>query len=165
MRSATTTYPGHPSSVPTARRWVVATLAAWGLDDTAWTAAQVVSELATNCTLHARSDFTIRVAVDSGCVRLEAEDDSPIPLQSRAAYSSTATTGRGLGIVSRLSTEWGVTAKDPGKTVWALLAVEGADLQGAEDERSEHQAARTGPGAGSAPAGTRAAVAGRSVAA
>ena len=102
VRSATTTFRGHPASVPAARRWVVATLAEWGLQATGWAAAQIVSELATNCTLHARSDFTVRVALDSTCLRIEAEDASPVALQSRA-YSATSTTGRGLGIVDVLA--------------------------------------------------------------
>ena len=43
--AATTSLQGHPSSVPEARRWTVTTLTSWGLGVTAWTAAQVVSEL------------------------------------------------------------------------------------------------------------------------
>ena len=123
MPSATTSLPGHPSSVPQARRWTVTTLASWGLDVTAWTAAQVVSELATNCTLHARSDFVLRLRVEGECVRVEASDALPGGLLARQ-YSSTATTGRGLRIVETLSSSWGVTSSVDGKTVWALLPLE-----------------------------------------
>lgn len=123
MRSATTSLGGHPSSVPEARRWTVSTLSSWGLDVTAWSAAQVVSELATNCTLHARSDFEVRLSVEGECVRVEASDRAPGGLQARA-YSSTATTGRGLRIVEGLSSSWGVVPTADGKTVWALLPLE-----------------------------------------
>ena len=99
------------------------TLGSWGLDVTAWTVAQVVSELATNCTLHARSDFVVRLAVEGESVRVEASDGVPGGLQARQ-YSSTATTGRGLRIVESLSSDWGVTATEDGKTVWALLPLE-----------------------------------------
>lgn len=163
VRNATSTFRGDPSSVPAARRWVVATLADWGLDATGWTAAQVVSELATNCTLHARSEFTVRVRLDDACVRLEAEDGSPAPLQSRAP-SATATTGRGLGIVDVLSVEWGVARAVDGKTVWVLLAVDAADLVPSEDERTGAASPSAAQGS-SAPAGTRVAAAGRAVAA
>ena len=101
----------------------MATLASWGLDVTAWTAAQVVSELATNCTLHARSDFVLRLRVEGECVRVEAGDVVPGGLLARQ-YSSTATTGRGLRIVESLSSSWGVTSSADGKTVWALLPLE-----------------------------------------
>ena len=93
VRSASTSLRGHPPSVPDARRWTVSTLTSWGLDVTAWSAAQVVSELATNCTLHARSDFALRLTVEGECVRVEATDGVPGGLHARQ-YSSTATTGR-----------------------------------------------------------------------
>jgi anti-sigma regulatory factor (Ser/Thr protein kinase) len=163
VRSATSTFRGQPSSVPSARRWVVATLVEWGLDTTSWTAAQVVSELATNCTLHARSDFTVRLVLDAACVRLETEDGSPAPLQARA-YSATSTTGRGLGIVDGLAVEWGVASHTDGKTVWALLAVDAADLSASDDDA----AARPTPAAtrsSSAPGNAPVALAGRGAAA
>ena len=133
MPSATTSLPGHPSSVPQARRWTVATLASWGLDVTAWTAAQVVSELATNCTLHARSDFVLRLRVEGECVRVEASDALPGGLLARQ-YSSTATTGRGLHIVESLSSSWGVTSNGDGKTVWVLLPLEDPLPAGSEED-------------------------------
>lgn len=135
MPSATTSLPGHPSSVPQARRWTVTTLTSWGLDVTAWTAAQVVSELATNCTLHARSDFVLRLRVVGECVRVEASDVVPGELLARQ-YSSTATTGRGLRIVETLSSSWGVTSSVDGKTVWALLPLE--DPLPADHDDDEH---------------------------
>ena len=39
VRSATSSFRGHPASVPEARRWALTTLTAWGLDRTAWSAA------------------------------------------------------------------------------------------------------------------------------
>jgi hypothetical protein len=101
----------------------VATLTSWGLDVTAWSAAQVVSELATNCTLHARSDYVLRLSVVGESVRVEATDGSPGGLHTRQ-YSTTSTTGRGLRIVETLATAWGVEPTDGGKTVWAVLPLE-----------------------------------------
>lgn len=123
VQSASSSWPGEPGSVPTARRWVTSTLASWGVGEPVWTAAQVVSELATNATLHARSAFTVTVTVDEQCLRLEVQDASSVALHTRQ-YGSTATTGRGLHIVSTLSHEWGVTPQGHGKTVWALLALD-----------------------------------------
>lgn len=61
VRSATTTFRGHPSTMSAARRWVVCTLHACGLDATGWSAAHVVPELVMDCTLHTRSDSAVRV--------------------------------------------------------------------------------------------------------
>ena len=157
VRSATTSLEGHPLSVPEGRRWTVATLKSWGLDLTAWSAAQVVSELATNCTLHARSDFVLRLSVEGGSVRVEATDGVPVGLHARQ-YSSTATTGRGLRIVESLSSSWGVAATADGKTVWALLPLEDplpADEDEDDGEREVVRGARV-TAARSAPAGRRA---------
>ncbi len=139
MRSATTSLRGHPPSVPEARRWTVTTLTSWGLHVTAWSAAQVVSELATNCTLHARSDFVLRLSVEGECVRVEASDGVPGGLHTRQ-YSSTATTGRGLRIVESLAQAWGVAPTDAGKTVWALLPLEDPLPAGDDDEQDGAQA-------------------------
>ena len=154
MPSETTSLPGHPSSVPAARRWTVATLTSWGLGETAWTAAQVVSELATNCVLHARSDLVLRLAVEGDCVRVEATDGVPGGLQARS-YSSTATTGRGLRIVTGLARAWGVVPAGDGKTVWVLLPIE--DPLPAEDDADDPEqqpVAGAAPGARSVPAPT-----------
>ncbi len=129
------------------------TLTSWGLDVTAWSAAQVVSELATNCTLHARSDFVLRLSVEGACVRVEASDSAPGGLHARQ-YSSTATTGRGLRIVESLSTSWGVTPTADGKTVWALLPVEDPLPARDDGEDEELPVPSAAPGAGEAvPAG------------
>ena len=126
MHRASTSLPGLPGSVPTARRWARSTLASWGHPDAGWSAAQIVSELATNVTLHARSSFTVTVTADQGRIRLEVEDESPGSLQARH-YGPTSTTGRGLHIVASLAVDWGVTVRDDGKTVWALLRLDGAE--------------------------------------
>lgn len=157
MRSATTSLRGHPSSVAEARRWTRTTLTAWGLETTAWTAAQVVSELATNCALHARTAFSLRLSVEGGGVRIEAADGVAGGLQPRL-YSSTSTTGRGLRIVAGLSTSWGVLPTGEGKTVWAVLPLEDPlpahDDDGGDDDGGEPSVPRTTvPTDDAAPAG------------
>lgn len=135
MSRATTTLPAQASSVPTARRWAESLLESWGFPDSGWQAAQVISELATNCALHARSDYTIALTTDGETVRLEVSDGSPIPPQRRD-YGALATTGRGLNIVEALAMSWGVDARPEGKTVWVVLRADGRlDLD--EDDRDE----------------------------
>jgi anti-sigma regulatory factor (Ser/Thr protein kinase) len=130
MPTAEVTLPGLASSTPTARRFAESVLAGWGQPDLGWTAAQVVSELAANCAIHARTDFSVRVTLDPGGARLEVRDGSPVGVSPRA-YSDTATTGRGLRMVEALSSGWGVDLAPSGKTVWVQLALPGG---GGDDE-------------------------------
>ena len=126
MPHAEVTLPGAVSSVPTARRFVESILTAWGGTDVAWTATLLASELATNCALHAGTEFALRVTLESGAVRLEVTDRSPRLPQPRA-FRSQATTGRGLQLVAALAESWGVEPLVDGKTVWARLAPSPAD--------------------------------------
>jgi len=125
--------PGLPSSVPTARHFVESILTAWGERETAWTGALLVSELATNCTLHARTEFTVRVTQRTGRILIEVQDLSPRIPQPRT-YGAQATTGRGLQLVQTLGAEWGVTPTSDGKTVWVELPPAAADGDDTGDE-------------------------------
>lgn len=143
---AATTLPAEASSVPTARRWVESLLSGWGFPEAGWQAAQIISELATNCTLHARTEYTVAVdAVGDGeTLRLEVSDGSPIPPQRRQ-YSELATTGRGMSIVEALALSWGVEPRPEGKTVWVVLRRDA--VTGSEDEaRAGDAPARGGRG-------------------
>jgi anti-sigma regulatory factor (Ser/Thr protein kinase) len=120
---ASQTLPCDPSSVPAARHFVQRTLTAWGEDDAGWAASQIVSELASNCALHARTDFDVRLVQQEGRLRLEVRDSSPGRVQQRR-YSNESTTGRGLRLVDDLAGSWGVELHDGGKTVWVALRTE-----------------------------------------
>ena len=120
MPHAEVTLPGAPSSVPTARRFVESILSSWGHPDQGWTAALLVSELSANCTLHARTSFTVRIELHEEQVRLQVTDGS-LRAPSVRDYGTSATTGRGLRLVDELSNDWGVDLHDDGKTVWVVL--------------------------------------------
>ena len=123
---ASETLPCDPRSVPAARRFVLRTLTEWGHDEAGWAAAQIASELASNCALHARTEFDVRLVEGDGGLRLEVRDSSPGRVQQRR-YSSESTTGRGLRLVDSLASAWGVDLHDGGKTVWVALRT-AADL-------------------------------------
>lgn len=133
MPHAEVTLPGAPSSVPTARRFVESILSSWGHPEQGWTAALLVSELSANCTLHARTAFTVRVELHEEQVRLQVTDGS---LRAPAVrdYGTSATTGRGLRLVDELSNDWGVDLHDDGKTVWVVLRQAQSAPGGADEE-------------------------------
>lgn len=109
-----------PECVQTARRFVRETLAGWGAEDADWVAGQVVSELATNAVLHARTPFRLTISLDAQQLRISVHDDSPRSPQLRN-FGREATTGRGLALVAQLSSGWGVDVEGTGKSVWCLL--------------------------------------------
>lgn len=113
-----------PASTREARRRVSDALEAAALEAAVASAALVVSELATNAVLHARTPFEVRLHVAADAVRIEVHDRSgrrPVPRN----FSESATSGRGLRVVDELCDDWGVDP-DPegqGKTVWAVVRV------------------------------------------
>lgn len=122
MPSAALTLPGHASSVPAARRFVETVLDTWGRPEIGWPAALCVSELAGNCALHARTDFTVAVVLEEEVVRVEVTDGSARAPKQRS-YGTDATTGRGLRLVEQYATRWGCDPRPTGKTVWVELSV------------------------------------------
>ena len=154
MPTAEVTLPGLTSSVPTARHFAESVLMGWGEPEAAWTAAQVVSELATNCTIHARTDFSVRISVEERRVQIEVRDASPVTVRPRS-YSDTATTGRGLRMVATMAAAWGVALTEDGKTVWVRLEpVTGEDDDDTADLETLLEAFSDGD-AGTAPPSPR----------
>lgn len=110
-----------PAAIARARRFVTATLERWGYDEVASDAAIVVSELATNAVLHARTAFHVSIGVTPGeGIRLAVHDASPTAPAPRL-YSIASATGRGLGLVNALSSSWGTVPLPNRKAVWAEL--------------------------------------------
>ena len=101
-----------------ARHLVVSAMRQWGfraelLDD----AALVVTELAANAVVHARSAFSVALRIENEALRISVEDSLPIDRERLLVRS-----GRGIGLVACLSRRWGMHASDEGKVIWAELA-------------------------------------------
>lgn len=120
-RPALSLGPG-PRSVQDARRWVVGTCHDIERDDLVECAELGVSELVTNALLHAEPQLTVRVRGTREHPRVEVHDGSAeppvMPTDHPDEDDLLLTFGRGLGIVSRCSTAWGVHLEEDGKTVW-----------------------------------------------
>lgn len=140
MPRAELTLPGHASSVPAARRFVETLLGSWGHPEVGWSAALCISELASNCALHARTDFSVCLTLEDDAVRIEVSDGSPrVPTQR--SYDTSATTGRGLRLLGEFASDWGVERSADGKTVWVLLALdEGMSAADPEDDEASVEA-------------------------
>jgi anti-sigma regulatory factor (Ser/Thr protein kinase) len=117
---ASLTLPAETRSVGQARRFLRDALAEWNTDGYELAAPQVLTELATNAALHARSAYTVHLRLEPGGLLIEVTDSSPALPQQRH-YDAGATTGRGIALVEALSEAWGVEASPTGKTVWCRV--------------------------------------------
>jgi two-component sensor histidine kinase len=98
-----------------------------GRDDLVECAELGVSELVTNALLHATPPLTVRVRGTREHPRVEVHDGSQeLPAMPGSEPDDDAdlllTFGRGLSIVARCSTAWGVEVEEDGKTVWFVPA-------------------------------------------
>ena len=120
MRQSSEHFEPDASEVSAARHFAAEEARQWGVDTDV--VALVVSELAANAVLHARSEFTVSLCLDGERVVVEVADENPrvpfVPVPQKGALS-----GRGLLIVQRLARAWGVREGSlPGtKVVWAEL--------------------------------------------
>src|SRR3954462_14474771 len=82
----------------------------------------LVSELVTNCVLHAHSMITLAVDCDDIHIAVAVGDDGEGIPEVRDHVSDDDTHGRGLQLVDALAGEWGIRSqRDGGKIVWFRL--------------------------------------------
>jgi len=113
-------FPSTPASAGEARRFVESVMADADLDQLAYIATSLVSELVANAILHTGTPLTVVVVPDPGRVRIEVHDGSR-QLPVRKHYSKMSGTGRGLMLVERLAARWGCERTASGKAVWFEL--------------------------------------------
>jgi anti-sigma regulatory factor (Ser/Thr protein kinase) len=111
--------PPEPSSAGVARRFVASSLAAG--DEVGELAVLLVSELASNAVLHARTPFELVVDNDAARLRVEVHDTNPT-MPMLKDYVAESVTGRGLHMVASSADNWGFEARHDGKIVWFELA-------------------------------------------
>ena len=123
-RLASVVFAAGPRAPSSARRFVAATLSAWGREDLGERALLAVSELVTNAFLHGEGDIQLLVRL-AAVLRVEVFDAGaglPVPRH----YSPTSTTGRGLHLVGHMTDRWGTDVGPEGKAVWFEIDAVGA---------------------------------------
>ena len=100
--------PRDPSAAADARRELHRTLDGTLHQDVLDALTLVVSELVTNAVMHGKGAIRFRLQLDAGDLRGEVIDDGGGFEHELRAAGPHATTGRGLLIVDRLTTRWGV---------------------------------------------------------
>jgi len=122
-----------PAAAAEARRQVRAAIDTWEAPVDAEVAVLLTSELVTNAIRHEAGD-TVMLTITCICgqLRVDVHDTScSAPAPAEAPVDAEA--GRGLMLVTSLSTDWGFHRTPAGKAVYFTLAFE-ADL----DERDDH---------------------------
>ncbi len=116
---------GDESSVGEARSFMRDVLAETGAPvDVVDSAVLLISELATNVTLHARTHLQVSVRVDDSDLWAEVKDwNSRVPQPCHTPVD--ATSGRGLQMLDILASNWGIRRGAEGKVVWFRLRLNG----------------------------------------
>jgi anti-sigma regulatory factor (Ser/Thr protein kinase) len=121
-----------PTAAAAARSQVRAAIYAWDVPVDAAVAVLLTSELVTNAIRHETGEtITLVITCASGQFRVDVHDTSsavPVPVDGPA----DAETGRGLMLVSSLSTEWGYYRTPAGKAVYFTLAFEASPGEGGD---------------------------------
>ncbi|MFJ9545730.1 SpoIIE family protein phosphatase [Streptomyces erythrochromogenes] len=125
-RIATWDLPPDPSLVADIRGAATRQLAAWGLDELAFAAELMLSELVTNAVRYGSEPIQVRLIHDHDRALIcEVSDGSNTAPHLRRA-ASTDEGGRGLFLVAQLSQAWGARYTARGKVIWAECALDAA---------------------------------------
>jgi anti-sigma regulatory factor (Ser/Thr protein kinase) len=122
-----------PSSVRTARLFVLDKLQDWQCDELVDSATLLTSELATNAVRHTDRPYTVTVSRTGRTLRVEVFDTvGVLPDASSASDDSLGVEPgalfSGLGLVDRIAANWGSELVQGGKVVWF-------ELQASDGER------------------------------
>ncbi|WP_225102488.1 SpoIIE family protein phosphatase [Streptomyces sp. CoH27] len=118
---ATWELPSDPAVVAHARAEILARLTQWRLDDVAFTAELVASELVTNAIRYGRPPIRLRLIRDTALLCEVSDGNSTAPHLRRARTFDEG--GRGLLLVAQLAERWGTRHHAEGKTIWAEIGL------------------------------------------
>lgn len=115
--------PGEPSAVSRVRNAGSAQLTAWGLEDIAFPAELILSELVTNAIRYGSAPVRVRLLRDRSLICEVSDGSSTSPHLRYAATTDEG--GRGLFLVAQYAERWGTRYTERGKVIWAELPLTG----------------------------------------
>ncbi|MGW5249088.1 ATP-binding SpoIIE family protein phosphatase [Streptomyces sp. NPDC004129] len=107
------------SEVARVRDLATSQLADWDLEEVAFTAELIVSELVTNALRYGRAPVRLRLIRQDTLTCEVSDGTNTAPHLRRARIFDEG--GRGLFIVAQLAERWGTRQRSQGKTIWAEL--------------------------------------------
>ncbi|WP_435281677.1 SpoIIE family protein phosphatase [Streptomyces koelreuteriae] len=123
-RIATWELPADPALVGEVRADAMRRLTEWGLEETAFAAELILSELITNAIRHGAGPIRVRLLYGHALICEVSDASNTAPHLRRAA--STDEGGRGLFLVAQLSQSWGTRYLPEGKVIWAECGLDAA---------------------------------------
>ncbi|WP_328629929.1 SpoIIE family protein phosphatase [Streptomyces sp. NBC_00353] len=114
--------PSDPAVISRVRADVTRRLETWGLDQLAFTAELIVSELATNAIRYGAQPIRLRLLHDRNSLICEVADSSSTSPHLRRA-AATDEGGRGLFLIAQLAQRWGTRYTARGKIIWSEQAL------------------------------------------
>ncbi|MFJ7073738.1 SpoIIE family protein phosphatase [Streptomyces sp. NPDC098781] len=112
-----------PAVVSEVRAAAMRQLADWGLDEAAFAAELMLSELVTNAIRHGSGPIQVRLLHDRTLICEVSDASDTAPHLRRAATTDEG--GRGLFLVAQLSQSWGTRYTPQGKIIWAECGLHG----------------------------------------
>ncbi|MFD9283948.1 SpoIIE family protein phosphatase [Streptomyces mirabilis] len=124
QRIAAWDLPADPARVSEVRAAALRQLADWGLDEAAFAAELMLSELVTNAIRHGAGPIRVRLLHGRTLICEVSDASNTAPHLRRAA--STDEGGRGLFLVAQLAQSWGTRYLTEGKVIWAECGLDAA---------------------------------------
>nr|WP_257003715.1 SpoIIE family protein phosphatase [Streptomyces sp. SA15] len=123
-RIATWDLPADPARVSEVRAGAMRQLSDWGLDEAAFAAELMLSELVTNAIRHGAGPIRVRLLHERTLICEVSDTSNTAPHLRRAATTDEG--GRGLFLVAQLARSWGTRYTPEGKVIWAECGLDGA---------------------------------------
>ena len=112
-----------PAEVRAVRNRLRALLQQWQLEERLANAVlDVAHELLVNAHRYGEPPARLTLRTSTSELRIDVHDRSPEPARLLAYRPGVSEQGLGLQLVRQLSTQWGQTTDDTGKSVWAVFA-------------------------------------------
>ncbi len=126
VRSATATFPATPEAVPEARRFLAAVLEEWGLpEETRDDAVLCLSETVSNAVIHTATSPRVTASLDGSRLIVSVADQGRRGTARLVDTPPDELGGRGLALVSAVTTTWNAERRSDGTIVWFELDVDG----------------------------------------
>ncbi|MEU6084784.1 SpoIIE family protein phosphatase [Streptomyces sp. NPDC047108] len=106
-----------PAVVADVRHEAGRQVAAWGLEESAFTTELIVSELVTNAVRYGVGPINLRLIRDQNLICEVSDNSNTSPHLQRARTTDEG--GRGLFLVAQCAARWGTRYTAEGKTIWA----------------------------------------------
>ncbi|WSA05944.1 SpoIIE family protein phosphatase (plasmid) [Streptomyces sp. NBC_00841] len=117
--------PSEPTAVAPLRAACARQLESWGLDQVAFTAELILSELVTNAIRYGTEPIRLRLLYDRDSLICEVSDGSSTSPHLRRA-ATTDEGGRGLFLVAHFARRWGTRYTARGKVIWTEQSLDDA---------------------------------------